>query len=151
MDFYKVFADYVDYIHSVRKLENFLSFDMKFPSKWGLPKSYLEEGKLVPFDTGDENSKGFSFVCSISEKEVNDVLLKISKAIKLNKDREIKDRLFKETVDWMNKEKRLDSVQLKKEKQDIISEIKKISKKDLFPEPKKLTLWQKIKKIVWGL
>lgn len=99
MDFYKVFADYVDYIHSVRKLENFLSFDMKFPSKWGLPKSYLEEGKLVPFDTGDENSKGFSFVCSISEKEVNDVLLKISKAIKLNKDREIKDRLFKETVD----------------------------------------------------
>ena len=54
-------------------------------------------------------------------------------------------------LDWLNKEKRLDSVQLKKEKQDIISEIKKISKKDLFPEPKKLTLWQKIKKIVWGL
>lgn len=99
MDFYKVFVEYVDYIHSIRKLEGFLSFDMKFPSRWGLPKSYLEEGKLVPFETGDENLKGFSFVCEISEKEVNEVLLKIAKAIKVNKDREIKDKLFKETIE----------------------------------------------------
>ena len=99
MDFYKVFVDYVDYIHSIRKLEDFLSFDMKFPSKWGLPKSYLEEGKLVPFETGDENLKGFSFVCQISEKDINEVLVKIGRAIKLNKDREIKDKLFKETIE----------------------------------------------------
>lgn len=99
MDFYKVFVEYVDYIHSIRKLEDFLSFDMKFPSKWGLPKSYLEEGKLVPFETGDENLKGFSFVCQISEKDINEVLVKIGRAIKLNKDREIKDKLFKETIE----------------------------------------------------
>jgi hypothetical protein len=99
MDFYKVFIEYIDYIHSIRKLESFLSFDMKFPTKWGLPKSYLEEGKLVPFETGDENFKGFSFVCQITEKDISDVLLKIGKAIKLNKDREIKDKLFKETIE----------------------------------------------------
>lgn len=99
MDFYKVFVEYVDYIHSIRKLEDFLSFDIKFPARWGLPKSYLEEGKLVPFETGDENLKGFSFVCQISEKEINEVLVKIGKAIKLNKDREIKDKLFKETIE----------------------------------------------------
>jgi hypothetical protein len=99
MDFHKVFVEYLDYIHSIRKLESFLSFDMKFPTKWGLPKSYLEEGKLVPFETGDDNLKGFSFVCQINEKEINEVLSKIGKAIKLNKDREIKDRLFKETIE----------------------------------------------------
>ncbi len=99
MDFFKFFSEYNDYIHSIRKLDTFLSFDIKFPTKWGLPKSYLEEGKLVPFETGDESLKGFSFVCQISEKEINEVLVKIGKSIKLNKDREIKDKLFKETIE----------------------------------------------------
>jgi hypothetical protein len=38
-------------------------------------------------------------VTNITEKEINDALSKIGKIIKLNKDREIKERLFKETVD----------------------------------------------------
>lgn len=99
MDFYKVFIEYSEYIHSIRKLEDYVSFDLKFPSKWGLPKSFLEEGKLVPFETGDDNLKGFSFVCPIFEKDINEVIQKIGKAVKLNKDREIKDKLFKETIE----------------------------------------------------
>jgi hypothetical protein len=70
-----------------------------FPVKWGVPKSIVDEGQLVPFETGDENTKGFSFVSTINEKEINDTINKILKTIKINKDREIKDRLFKETID----------------------------------------------------
>jgi hypothetical protein len=53
-------------------------------------------------------------------------------------------------LDWLNKESRKDEIQIEKEKEKFISEIKKYSKKDFFPEPKKLTLWQKIKMVIWG-
>lgn len=99
MDFFKLLSSYSDYLHSIRKLEDHLSFDMYFPSKWGIPKSILEEGKIIPFDTNNENLKGFSFVCEIDEKSVNQVIGKISKTVKLNLDRELKDKLFKETIE----------------------------------------------------
>ena len=89
----------MDYIHSIRKLESYLSFDMKFPIKWSLPKNINEEGQLIPFDVGIENLKGWSFVSKIDESEVSLTLTKILKIIKYNKEREIKEKLFKETVD----------------------------------------------------
>lgn len=67
--------------------------------KWGLPKSILEDGQTIPFDTGDENFKGISFVSNINEKDINDTFARITKTIKLNKDREVKEKLFKETID----------------------------------------------------
>ena len=53
-------------------------------------------------------------------------------------------------LNWLNKETRRDQIQIEKEKEKFISEIKKYSKEDLFPKPKKLTLWQKIKMVIWG-
>jgi len=53
-------------------------------------------------------------------------------------------------LDWLNKESRKDQIQIEKDKEKFILEIKKYSKKDFFPEPKKLTLWQKIKMVIWG-
>lgn len=99
MSFYQQISTFSDYLHSIRKLEGYLSFDIMFPIKWGVPKSIVDEGQLVPFDTGDETTKGFSFVSNINEKDINDTINKILKTIKINKDREIKDRLFKETID----------------------------------------------------
>jgi hypothetical protein len=99
MNFYQHISSFSDYLHSIRKLEDYLSFDIMFPIKWGVPKSIVDEGKIVPFETGDENYKGFSFVSNINEKDISDIIVKINKTIKLNKDREIKDRLFKETID----------------------------------------------------
>lgn len=99
MNFYQHISSFSDYLHSIRKLEDYLSFDLMFPVKWGVPKSIVDEGKIVPFETGDENYKGFSFVSSINETDISDIINKINKTIKLNKDREIKDKLFKETID----------------------------------------------------
>lgn len=53
-------------------------------------------------------------------------------------------------LDWLNKEKKKDEIQIEKDKENLIKEIKKYSKRDFFPEPKKLTLWEKIKRIIWG-
>jgi hypothetical protein len=99
MSFYTTISPYVEYIHSIRKLENYLSFDMKFPTKWSLPKSIMDEGQLVTFEVGVESLKGLSFVSKIDDVEIESTLTKILKIIKLNKEREIKEKLFKETVD----------------------------------------------------
>ena len=101
MSFYKELVPFIDYIHSIRRLETYLSFDMKFPAKWSLPKSIVEEGQVVGFETDNQNLKGISFVSPINEKEISTILAKISKVIKLNKEKELKERLFKQTVEQL--------------------------------------------------
>jgi hypothetical protein len=101
MSFYKEIVPFVEYIHSIRKLETYLSFDMTFPTKWSIPKNIVDEGQIIGFDVEDRNSKGITFVCPIGEKEVSSVLVKIGKTIKLNKERELKERLFKQTVEQL--------------------------------------------------
>lgn len=101
MSFYKEIAPFVEYIHSIRRLENYLSFDMKFPTKWSIPKSIVDEGQVIGFDVEDQNMKGVTFICQIAEKEVSSIIVKIGKIIKLNKERELKERLFKQTVEQL--------------------------------------------------
>ena len=101
MSFYKELVPFIDYIHSIRRLETYLSFDMKFPAKWSLPKSIVEEGQVVGFETDNQNLKGISFVSPINEKEISTILVKIGKVIKLNKEKELKERLFKQTVEQL--------------------------------------------------
>ena len=67
--------------------------------KWSLPKSIADEGQIVLFDSGDQNLKGISFVSQINEIEISNTLQKIGKIIKLNKERELKEKLFKKTIE----------------------------------------------------
>jgi len=101
MSFYKELAPFVQYIHSIRKLETYLSFDMVFPTKWSLPKSIIEEGQSISFNVEDRNSKGITFVSQINENDISLMLIKIAKIIKLNKERELKEKLFKQTIDQL--------------------------------------------------
>ena len=101
MSLYKELVPFVEYIHSIRKLKSYLSFDMVFPTKWSLPKSIVEEGQLVGFETENQNQKGISFVSPIEESEVSKTLSRISKIIKLNKEKELKEKLFKEAVEQL--------------------------------------------------
>ena len=72
---------------------------MVFPTKWSLPKSIVEEGQIVGFEAENQNLNGISFVSPIDDSEVSKTMTKISKVIKLNKEKELKERLFKETVE----------------------------------------------------
>jgi hypothetical protein len=99
MSIYKELLPYIDYIHSIRKLENYLSFDMKFPVKWVMIKSVMDESQIIPFEVGLENWKGLSFVSKIDESDIDLCLSRIQKVIKVNKEKETKEKLFKETVD----------------------------------------------------
>jgi hypothetical protein len=101
MSFYKELAPFVEYTQSIRKLKTYLSFDMVFPTKWSLPKSLVEEGQVVGFETEDQNMKGISFVSPIDESQISTTLTKIAKIIKLNKERELKEKLFKQTIEQL--------------------------------------------------
>jgi hypothetical protein len=101
MSFYKEILPFVEYIYSIRKLETYLSFDMKFPTKWSIPKSIVDEGQVIGFEVDDQNSKGITFFCPITEKDMSITLVKIGKVIKLNKEKELKERLFKQTVEQL--------------------------------------------------
>jgi hypothetical protein len=97
--FYQDLSTFFEYLHSIRKIEDYISIDLKFPIKWGIPKSIADEGQLVPFSTGEDDQKGYSFVSAMTEKDIQDTIAKITKTIKMNKDKEIKEMLFKQTVD----------------------------------------------------
>ena len=103
MSFYKEIIPFVEYIQSIRKIETYFSFDIIFPTKWSIPKNLVDENKIVGFEVQDTNFKGISFVCSIDEKEVAQTLLRVAKIIKLNKEKEQKEVLFKQTIEKLKK------------------------------------------------
>jgi hypothetical protein len=50
----------------------------------------------------------------------------------------------------LENEKKKDNLEEKSYKNKILKEIKGLNKNELFPAPKKITLWQKIKILVLG-
>lgn len=62
------------------------------------------------------------------------------------------DKLEK-LLNWLDKEKIKDKKELEKNKHDFINEIKGMNKEDIFRKKtvnKKLTLWERIRKTIWG-
>ena len=54
-------------------------------------------------------------------------------------------------LEWLQNEITKDSISLNKEKEEFIKSIKKYKKEDILPEkPKKLTIWQRIMKVLAG-
>jgi hypothetical protein len=53
-------------------------------------------------------------------------------------------------LNWFNSEKLKDQRELDREKQKMVKQIKGMNKEDLFPKPKKLSIWKKIRIILLG-
>ena len=61
----------------------------------------------------------------------------------------MKNKSLQQQLDWLEIEKQKDELMLNIEKNQLISQIKKIKKEEVLPpKPKKLTLWQRIKKVL---
>jgi hypothetical protein len=67
MSLYKEFSSLFPYLQSVRKLKNYLSFDVSFPDSWKLPKKYVEEDKILQQESQNVGEKLFSFVSEFNE------------------------------------------------------------------------------------
>ena len=104
MNFYKSIEPFLEYFFSIRKLESYFSFDIEIPKTWGVPKSLSADGQTVPFESQKgENFRGLSIVCEINEQEVEKTVKNILRLIKINKEREEKELLFKEVVSDLKK------------------------------------------------
>jgi hypothetical protein len=52
---------------------------------------------------------------------------------------------------WLNRETEKDRLELEREKNNLINQIRKINKEEIFEEKiEKLTLWDRIKKVLMG-
>jgi hypothetical protein len=103
MTFYNTLESIKEYFVSFRKLETYLSLDLKFPDTWSMPKSTTTDYQVVPFEINQQGSRGMSFVCEMNEVEVEKNVTMIQKIIRLNKERELKEVLFKEVMSELKK------------------------------------------------
>jgi hypothetical protein len=103
MSLYQEFSALLPYLQSVRKLKNYLSFDVSFPNTWKLPKKFVEEDKIMEQQSQIQNERLFSYVTEISEESVQKVHNNIKSIIKYNLEREEKERLFDTKVEELKK------------------------------------------------
>lgn len=102
MKIYTELKPFIEYISSIRKMENYLSLDFSFPKEWVIPKSYVDETKVVSFQTDNQNLKGISFITK-ANSEVDSTFSNIKNIINFNKERELKESLFKKKVEQLKK------------------------------------------------
>jgi hypothetical protein len=98
MTFYQELAVIHPYLQSVRKLKNYLSIDVNFPTTWKLPKKYVPDNSVVENEATVKDHRCFSFVSAFEEKLVEEMLINLNGVIKYNKEREEKERLFESKV-----------------------------------------------------
>lgn len=103
MSLYKEIQPYLEYLFMIRKLDTYMSIDLKFPDKWAFPKTPNDKIQVLPFETEEKNLKGITFVCLAQELEIESTISIINKVIKINKEREIKEELFKKTIQELKK------------------------------------------------
>lgn len=97
MSIYKELTPIIDYLTQIRKLENYLVFDVAFPISWKMLKKHIIEDKFV--NNGTENNLlNLSFVSEYDEKNINLIQENILNIINYNLEREEKERLLEAKI-----------------------------------------------------
>jgi hypothetical protein len=98
MNLYEQISDIFPHLVSIRKLEDYITIDVEFPTTWKLPKKYVDEKMVVEQKSDKPNTRFFSFA-TIFQKEPIDVLFyNLKNIIRYNKEREEKEKLFEDKV-----------------------------------------------------
>jgi hypothetical protein len=103
MTFFKEIELIYPYLKSIRKLKEYLSFDVQFPVKWKIPKKFTIEGKFVTQEKQIEGTNLVSFIAELNESEVNKTVENIKSIVEFNKEIEQKERLFSNKVEELKK------------------------------------------------
>jgi hypothetical protein len=100
---YKEFKDIFQFLISIRKLKNYLSIDIEFPSLWKIPKRFVQEDKIIENQRMSDNGRFFSFVSEFDEDILNQTVENIKKIISYNQEIEMKEKLLKQKIDELKK------------------------------------------------
>lgn len=99
MSLFKEFSSLFPYLQSIRRLEDYLSFDVSFPKTWKLPKKYVPEDRVLEQESKTPNNRLFSFVSNIDEASIETTSNNITNIINYNLEREEKEKLFQIKVE----------------------------------------------------
>ena len=86
------------YLHQIRRIEDYLVFDMYFPNSWKILKKFVIEDKFVNMGTVDEGLMGMSFVSETDEEKLTLTQNNIIGIINYNLEREQKDMLLETKI-----------------------------------------------------
>ena len=86
------------YLISIRKMDKYISIDVRFDKNWKLLKKYINEEQILEIESSDINFRSFSFVIKFEYDEIISALDNIRKLIDYNKEREEKEKLFENKV-----------------------------------------------------
>jgi hypothetical protein len=111
---YQELKDIFEFLVSVRKLKNYLTIDIEFPSTWKIPKRFVQEDKIVENQKVNDRNRFFSFVSEFSEENLNHTVDNIKKIISYNREIELKEKLLKQKIDELKRifeSKKLENLQ----------------------------------------
>jgi hypothetical protein len=97
MSLYKELEPVISYIDSIRSLENYIVFDIKFPIGWKVLKKYIVEDKFVNNGVNDEYLS-LSFVAEFNENEISNTQNNILGIVNYNLEREAKEKLLESKI-----------------------------------------------------
>lgn len=94
MSLYKELFPLINYIKQVRKLDEFIVFDMSFPSTWKIPRKFIIEDKFVNYGNQEDSTTLLSFLSTFVDSEMEFTKNNILGIINFNLEREEKERLL---------------------------------------------------------
>ena len=95
---YKELTEIFPYLISIRKLENYLSLDIEFPSTWKLPKKFVNPETTVEQPATKTDVRCLSFAVEFDETKIIQIFQNVKGIISWNREREMKDQLLQDKV-----------------------------------------------------
>ena len=102
MNFTDIIAYLFPYMGSIRRLKEYISIDLVFPSNWEFPTEVIQKCQVVQNEKFAGPGISLSFVSKPND-ELEQLILVIEELINLNLEREEKERLFKNKVTELKK------------------------------------------------
>jgi hypothetical protein len=127
MSLYTTIEPIIDSLISIRKMENFLVFDIKIPRKWKLLKKFIKEDKFLDNGLIDDDFRSVSFICEVSETEIEETQKSIIGIINFNVELEEKELLLENKINELKgifEKENLDSLKKLEFKMKTIKESK---------------------------
>ena len=89
-----------EYLKSLRYLKDYASFDLYLSNNWVIPKKFVETIEVIKQEKSDRpNTNLYSFVVKNEKSGVKSLEQAVDNIFKYNKEREEKEKLFKEKIE----------------------------------------------------
>ncbi len=98
MSLFTEFESLSPYLQSIRKLKQYIIFDVTIPKNWKVLKKYIVEDKFVEQESDNPESRVLTFVSDSDENSVSLTIKNIQNIIKYNIEREQKEELLQQKI-----------------------------------------------------